>query len=247
MIRDAGVIGKSAYPTGTDLGLGYSFAKEILASGAVDGPVGLVPCAFGGSALSRWEKQPGLADAWEGDARNIPGSGEANGKIDGDLYARMARRTKLALKQRDAVLRGVLFHQGESDTNTIELAESYASRLTALIADVRAEFDSPELPFLIGELGHWLRSAAGPNLTDPACRGSLDPKDATDTNAPGRTFHRIVTAQMRQVAESVPHCLLVSAAGLQERGDHVHWSTEGFVQFGARYAAQWLRLQPAVQ
>ena len=128
MVRDAGVIGKSAYPTGTGLGLGYSFAKEILASGAVDGPVGLVPCAFGGSALSRWEKQPGLADAWEGDARNIPGSGEANGKIDGDLYARMARRTKLALKQRpDAVLRGVLFHQGESDTNTIELAESYAS------------------------------------------------------------------------------------------------------------------------
>ena len=99
MVRDAGVIGKSAYPTGTGLGLGYSFAKEILASGAVDGPVGLVPCAFGGSALSRWEKQPGLADAWEGDARNIPGSGEANGKIDGDLYARMARRTKLALKQ----------------------------------------------------------------------------------------------------------------------------------------------------
>jgi hypothetical protein len=99
IVRDAGVIGKSAYPTGTGLGLGYSFAKEILASGAVDGPVGLVPCAFGGSALSRWEKQPGLADAWEGDARNIPGSGEANGKIDGDLYARMARRTKLALKQ----------------------------------------------------------------------------------------------------------------------------------------------------
>ena len=117
--------------------------------------MGLIPCAYGGSALSRWEKQPGLADAWEGNAINIPGSGEANGKVDGDLYARMVRRTRLALKQHPgAVLRGVLWHQGESDTNTIELAETYAERLTTLITDVRAEFDSPELPFLIGELGH---------------------------------------------------------------------------------------------
>ena len=50
-----------------------------------------------------------------------------------------------------------------------------------------------ELPFLIGELGHWLRSEPGPNLTDASCRGSLDPKDATDMEAPGRTHHPIVS------------------------------------------------------
>ena len=54
-------------------------------------------------------------------------------------------------------------------------------------------------------------------------------------------------AQMREVAATVPRCLMVSAAGLADRGDHVHFSTEGFITFGARYAAQWLRLQPATE
>ena len=52
---------------------------------------------------------------------------------------------------------------------------------------------------------------------------------------------------MREVAATVPRCLMVSAAGLADRGDHVHFSTEGFITFGARYAAQWLRLQPAAE
>ena len=56
-----------------------------------------------------------------------------------------------------------------------------------------------------------------------------------------------MSAQSRQVAESVPAVLMVSAAGLDDRGDHVHFTTQGYVQFGARYCAQWLRLQPAVQ
>ena len=97
MIRDAGIIGKSAYPTGVGLGLGYSFAREVLASGEVPGPVGLIPCAYGGSPLSRWEKQPGLIDAWEGDALNVPPNREEDGMVKGDLWARMVRRTKLAL------------------------------------------------------------------------------------------------------------------------------------------------------
>ena len=96
MIRDAGIIGKSAYPTGVGLGLGYSFAREVLASGEVPGPVGLIPCAYGGSPLSRWEKQPGLIDVWEGDALNVPNR-EEEGMVPGDLWARMVRRTKLAL------------------------------------------------------------------------------------------------------------------------------------------------------
>jgi hypothetical protein len=128
MIRDAGIIGKSAYPAGAGLGLGYSFARAVLASGAVDGQVGLIPCAYGGSPLSRWEKQPGLADAWEGNALNVAPNNTPEAK-PGDLYARMVRRTRLALAQGNCVLRGALWHQGESDCTTLELAQSYAARL----------------------------------------------------------------------------------------------------------------------
>ena len=60
---------------GTGLGLGYSFARELLASGAVKGQIGLVPCAYGGSPLSRWERQPGRVDEWVGNAINIASNG----------------------------------------------------------------------------------------------------------------------------------------------------------------------------
>jgi hypothetical protein len=60
------------------------------------------------------------------------------------------------------------------------------------------------------------------------------------------THHAIVTTQAKRVAATVHQTAMVSAAGLADRGDHVHFTTEGYIQFGARYAAQWLRLQPAI-
>lgn len=126
---------------GTGLGLGYSFARELLASGGVDGPIGLVPCAYGGSPLSRWERQPGLVDEWVGNAINIVGNGD--NAVDGDLYARMIRRTRLALERPKCVLRGVLWHQGESDTRDISLAKSYGARLKTLIGNIREDLAAP--------------------------------------------------------------------------------------------------------
>ena len=61
----------SRYPQGTGLGLGMAFARELDATGALPGPIGLVPCAFGGSPLLRWEKREDgdpLHDKWEGRA-----------------------------------------------------------------------------------------------------------------------------------------------------------------------------------
>jgi len=43
-----------------------------------------------------------------GNARNIAGNG-AEGSADGDLYARMIRRTRLALERGNTLLRGVLW------------------------------------------------------------------------------------------------------------------------------------------
>ena len=157
-IRDAGIKGKSSYPMGTGLGLGYSFARELLASGGVDGPIGLVPCAYGGSPLSRWERQHGLVDEWVGNAINIVGNGDD--AVDGDLYARMIRRTRLALERPNCVLRGVLWHQGESDTRDLSLAQSYGRRLTTLINNIREDLAAPYL--------------FRPNVAIPACRLRLD-------------------------------------------------------------------------
>ncbi len=104
-------------------GLGPSFATALLSKNLIQGQIGLVPCAFGGSPLSRWEKvedeAAGPADQHAGDARGLP----PNPGVPGDLYSRAWRRGLAALAAHPrATIRGFLWHQGESDTDDAEKA-----------------------------------------------------------------------------------------------------------------------------
>ena len=61
---------------------------------------------MGGTPLSRWSK-------------------------GGDLYQNAVARAKVAMK--DGTLQGVLWHQGESDSGSLETADTYARRLATMI------------------------------------------------------------------------------------------------------------------
>ncbi|MEX2581375.1 MAG: sialate O-acetylesterase [Verrucomicrobiales bacterium] len=100
-----------------------------------DRPVGLVPCAVGGSPLKSWE--PGA----EYEALGV------------HPYDDAIRRTQAALA--NGTLSGILWHQGESDAGNPEDAATYADRLADLIQRFRADLDAPGLPFLVGELGRF--------------------------------------------------------------------------------------------
>ena len=89
--------------------------------------IGLVPCAVGGSPLSRWE----------------PG---------GDLYSNAVERTRAALATGGS-LRGILWHQGEADSWKRGNAESYARRLTHMVTQLRADLGVKYVPFIAGEVG----------------------------------------------------------------------------------------------
>jgi hypothetical protein len=103
------------------VGPGVSFGRGMLHVVDREVTLGLVPCAVGGSPLSRWEK-------------------------GGDLYEATVRRAREAAKH--GVLRGILWMQGEKDAKELALAKSYAKRLDAMILDLRREFGMPELPFV---------------------------------------------------------------------------------------------------
>jgi hypothetical protein len=173
---DPPIVASLSSPEPKGHGLGLAFARKLLDEGLVDGSVGLVPCAFGGSPLSRWVRQPreGALDRRESDSADVPADiyeGKAqelpsNPGEPGDLYERAWRRTKLALAAHpNAVLRGFLWHQGESDATTLELASTVASRLGELIGNLRDDLTAEcvpfpyarrrefEVPFVIGELG----------------------------------------------------------------------------------------------
>ena len=65
-------------------------------------------------------------------------------------YAVALPRITAAMKQ--GTLKGVLWHQGESDSGDAK----YVDRLAVLAADLRVDTGLPELPFIAGELGRYL-------------------------------------------------------------------------------------------
>ena len=111
-------------------GLGMSFARTLReADPSV--AIGLIPCAVGGTPLSRW--MPGM-----------------------DLYTNAVRRAKIA--QRQGTIKGVLWHQGEGDCGTPEKRNSYAERLGTMVKSLRTDLGlTDDVPFLAGELGPYLK------------------------------------------------------------------------------------------
>ncbi len=173
------------------VGLGLPFA-EAMAKAQQGVTIGLIPCAVGGTPLSRWSK-------------------------GGDLYQNAVRRAKAALLHGE--LKGILWHQGESDSGSDDTANSYAQRLEKMIADLRAELNAPDVPFVAGELGVFFVENSG------------RPGTQTVNNA------------LKDLPKSVKGTATASAQGLDHKGDKVHFNREGLITFGQRYAEAMLKLQ----
>ena len=61
-------------------------------------------------------------------------------------------KSQLALEM--GTIKGVLWHQGESDSSPARSA-LYKERLVELIERFRHDLDSPDVPFVIGQLGRF--------------------------------------------------------------------------------------------
>jgi hypothetical protein len=177
------------------VGPGRAFGIAV-AEADPDARVGLVPTAVGGSPITSW----------------VPGGYDPATKTH--PYDEALERARAA--RRSGTFRAILWHQGESDSNATN-APLYEARLRALITRFRTDLGDPDLPFLIGELGHF-----------PA--------------APWDEWRTMVDAAHRAVARDMPGVVYVSAEGLGDRGDRLHFSAESARELGRRYAAAYLRL-----
>jgi uncharacterized protein len=104
------------------LGPGYSFARKMLEKDK-NLSIGLVVNAGGG--------ETGI-DGWLGKSK---------------LYWSARKRAKEAMKQ--GTLKGILWHQGEIDQAR---ADGYLEKLKAIIGNLRADLNSPSLPFVAGQI-----------------------------------------------------------------------------------------------
>lgn len=103
--------------------LAASFADEYARH--FQRPVGLIPCADGGTCICQW----------------LPG--ELN-------YDHALMQAKLAL--RTSRLVAILWHQGESDCLCDEDVAAYRGRFHQVIGSLRRDLGIPNLPVILGEL-----------------------------------------------------------------------------------------------
>ncbi len=108
-------------------GLGLPFAVEMVARTGV--PVGLIPCAHGGTTMEEWN--PALKDRG-GDS----------------LYGAMYRRVQAV----GGRVKGILWYQGESDA-TPKYSAAFLARFESFVKAVRTDFQQPNLPFYYVQIG----------------------------------------------------------------------------------------------
>ncbi len=131
---------------GGAVGPGYTFAR-LLAAKKPGVVIGLIPCAYGGTSLKEW------APGGEEDLLSAGQSLQQRHPPD-NLYNNAIRRTQLAMKS--GTLRGILWHQGEANSDKEDLATGYASGLAKLVAQFRSDLKAPNVPFIAGELGYFI-------------------------------------------------------------------------------------------
>jgi hypothetical protein len=106
------------------LGPGYGFAKAMLQADP-DSKIGLVVNARGGSKIEQWL-----------------------GK-EAKYYKLALQRARAA--QATGTIKGILWHQGESNSSK---PEAYLDQLKALIANLREDLGDEDLPFVAGQVNN---------------------------------------------------------------------------------------------
>lgn len=148
--------------------------------------IGLIPCAEGGSSIDDW-------------------------KIDGLLTRHTIAEAKFAMETSELV--GILWHQGESDSYG-ERYKTYEDKLLSIFKHLKEELNAPDIPIIIGELGHYLGEVGFG-------------KSAVE--------YKQINQILSKVAQTEKNCYFVTAKGLTANPDGIHIDAISQRKFGLRY------------
>jgi hypothetical protein len=143
-------------------------------------------------------------------------------QYDNNPYQHLVGMAKLA--QKDGVIKGILLHQGESNTNDKEWPRKVKGIYDNLIKDLELKPDS--VPLLAGEV----------------------------VNADQRGVCASMNAVIAELPTAIPNSYVISSKGCEARPDRVHFSQAGYQELGKRFGEKMLALlghelkkQPATQ
>ena len=169
------------------ISLAASFADEL--SKHFDMRVGLIPCADGGTRIDNW----------------MPGT---------ILYDHAVFMAKLAM--RTSEFAGIIWHQGEGDCRSHEMAQAHKEKFAAMITSMRKELDAEDLPLIIGEVSE--------NIVERS--------DCV----------KIINKQYHELQRELPYCAVASAKDLTLKADILHFNSQSLREFGKRYFEEYRKL-----
>lgn len=114
------------------------FAKAMLEKSPIDVSIGIVPTAVGGSDIALFQKSSPIG-------RGTAGPHKIPEKFEGG-YAWLLDLAKKA--QERGVIKGIILHQGETNTNDSQ----WKFKVQEIVDDLRKDLKLGNVPFLSGEL-----------------------------------------------------------------------------------------------
>ena len=128
----------------------------------------------------------------------------------GNPYAHLVEMAKLA--QKDGVIKGILLHQGESNTGDSLWTEKVKVVYDNLIKDLN--LNPKSVPLLAGEVV---------NADQEGVCASMNPIIAT-------------------LPQKIPNSFVISSGGCTDGRDNLHFNAAGYREFGKRYAVKMLSI-----
>lgn len=167
------------------LDCGLSFARTLIRHIPDSVKILLIPTAVGGSAIGQWVNDSTF--------RNVPLLTNFNEKVE--------------IASRYGVIKGILWHQGESDSKPDRL-KVHAQQLNKLFTHFRSKIKNNSLPIFIGGIGPF-QTGEG---------------------------HIKMNEVLKKYTETDPHAYWVPAHDLTDKGDGVHFDGASLRELGRRYA-----------
>ena len=186
----------------------YYFGRTMVANLPDSIKVGVINVAVGGADIRLFDKDIYQAydstytEAWFTDKIKF---------YKGNPYKYLIELAKLA--QKDGVIKGILLHQGETNTGDSQWPSYVRKVYNNMIDDL--ELDPDSVPLIAGELVH------------------------ADQQGVCSSMNAIIS----RLPDAIPTAHIVSSSGCKAKPDRVHFNSEGFRELGKRYAEKILTLE----
>lgn len=182
------------------------FGRKLLEGLPAGARVGVINVAVGGCKIELFDKDRSAAYVATAPGWMKPWIKE----YDDDPYGRLVEMAKIA--QRDGVIKGILMHQGESNTNDSTWPAQVKIVYDNLLKDL--QLNAASVPLLAGEVVH------------------------ADQQGVCASMNNIIAT----LPNTIPTAHVISSAGCTDGPDNLHFNAAGYRMLGARYAEKMLSL-----